>query len=125
MTPGLAFGFSALSLFKRDALCFFCFFGLIFEKIGQNGRPGRQEAPRRISFDETSRMVSVWGRTRKNIFTDFCDLQKSRVNCKKVASRSVTHGAAQSGQFLGVFARWPLVLSDDNHKTMHVQIDAF
>ena len=33
-------------------------------KIGQNGRPGRQEAPRSISFDQTKRMKSVgsWAR---------------------------------------------------------------
>ena len=30
----------------------------ICQKIGQNGRPGRREPPRSISFDETSRMVS-------------------------------------------------------------------
>ena len=31
----------------------------LFQKIGQNGRPGRQEAPQSISFDETSRIKSV------------------------------------------------------------------
>ena len=29
------------------------------QKIGQNNAPGRREPPRSISFDETSRMVSV------------------------------------------------------------------
>ena len=51
---------------------------MLFQKIGQNGRPGGREPPRSISFDETSRMVLVWGRTGKLIFCDFCDLQKSR-----------------------------------------------
>ena len=37
-------------------------------KIGQNGRPGRREPPESISFVETSRMISVWGRRRKVFF---------------------------------------------------------
>ena len=38
----------------------FSFWGDVFvQKIGQNGRPGGREPPRSISFDETSRMVSV------------------------------------------------------------------
>ena len=43
----------------------------VFQKIGQNGRPGRREPPRSISFDETSRMVSVWCRRRKVSFCVF------------------------------------------------------
>ena len=51
----------------------FCNFrGVFFSKIGQNGRPGRREPPRSISFDETSRMVPVWGRRQKVIFAVFC-----------------------------------------------------
>ena len=57
---------------------FFCFFGMVFQKICQNGRPGGREPPRSTSFEQTSRMVSVWGRTPKISFCDFCDLQKSR-----------------------------------------------
>ena len=37
--------------------CDFLFF--VFSK---NGRPGRREAPQSISFDETSRIKSVWAR---------------------------------------------------------------
>ena len=32
----------------------------VFQKIGQNGRPGGRESPGSISFDETSRMSSVY-----------------------------------------------------------------
>ena len=46
-------------------------FGVFFQKIGQNGRPGGREPPRSTSFDETSRIKSVWGRTRKNVFEFF------------------------------------------------------
>ena len=42
-----------------------------FSKIGQNGRPGGQEPPQSTSFDETKRMVWVWGRRRKVIFVLF------------------------------------------------------
>ena len=62
---------------KGRVVSFLCFFGVIFQKIGQKGRPGRQEPPRSISFDETSRMVSVWGRRRKVIFWFLFDLDKS------------------------------------------------
>ena len=34
------------------------FWGVFFQKIGQNGRPGRWEASQSTSFDETSQMVS-------------------------------------------------------------------
>ena len=34
----------------------------IFQKIGQNGRPRGREAPQSISFDESSRIKSVWAR---------------------------------------------------------------
>ena len=36
----------------------------VSSKIGQNGRPGRREPPRSISFDETNRIKSVWGQCR-------------------------------------------------------------
>ena len=44
------------------------FVGVFFQKIGQNGRPGGREAPQSISFDETSRMVSIRGRRQKISF---------------------------------------------------------
>ena len=43
----------------------------VFQKIRQNGCPGRWEASRSISFDETSRIKSVWGRRRKVTFLCF------------------------------------------------------
>ena len=33
--------------------------GVFFQNIGQNGRPGRRDARRSTSFDETSRMKSL------------------------------------------------------------------
>jgi len=62
-----------LLLFKGAVLLCFIFW-VFFQKIGQNGRPGERKPPRSTSFDETSRMVSVWGRTQKLIFCSFCDL---------------------------------------------------
>ena len=35
-----------------------CFFRGVFQKIGQNGRPGRWEPPRGTSFDDIDRMES-------------------------------------------------------------------
>ena len=51
----LSLAFSFLKALRRV----FFYFGVIFHKIGQNGRPGGREAPRSISFDETSRIKSV------------------------------------------------------------------
>ena len=45
--------------FFKALCCIFWICWFVFSKIGQNGRPGRREPPPRISFDETSRMVSV------------------------------------------------------------------
>ena len=42
-------------------------FGVFSQKLAQNGRAGRWEAPRSTSFDETNRMVSVWGWAEKKI----------------------------------------------------------
>ena len=50
------------------SLLFLICLWVFFQKTGQNGRLGRQEPPQIISFDETSRMVSVWAWTRKLIF---------------------------------------------------------
>ena len=59
------FGIDASRLPNELLLAVFVFYVLLgpslefFQKIGQNGRPGRQEPPRSTSFDETSRMVPV------------------------------------------------------------------
>ena len=53
---------------------FWSLLGCFFQEIGQNGRPGGWEAPRSISFDETSRTSrrkSVAGGRRKVIFFIF------------------------------------------------------
>ena len=54
-----------------------CFWG-VFSKICQKGCPGRREPPWSISFDETNRMASVWGRERKVCFfggwTNICTI---------------------------------------------------
>ena len=63
---------------------------LFFSKICQNGRRRRREVPRSISFDETNRMVSVWGRTRKLIcFLWFVEVPEF---AKKTSPHWATHG---------------------------------
>ena len=47
-------------------------FFVFFVQIGQNGRPGRREAFWSASFDKTSRMKSVRGRTQKLLFVFAC-----------------------------------------------------
>ncbi len=62
-------------------------FGVIFQKIGQNGRPGRREPPQSISFDETNRIKAVWGRGLKIIFCHFLwysGRSKVQLSTKKV-----------------------------------------
>ena len=49
---------------------FFNFFGVIFQKNGQNGRPGGREPPGSISFRETIRIV-LW-KTTWAIFWKIC-----------------------------------------------------
>ena len=60
-----------------------CFLKRFFKTIGQNGRPGRREAPWSTSLDETSRIKSVWGRRRQVIFCDFllCCCRKELMAC--------------------------------------------
>ena len=58
--------FLAACIFIR---CFLCVcFGVLFSKHRFKGRPGRQEAPRSISFAKTNRAKSVGGRTRNFFF---------------------------------------------------------
>ena len=54
----------------QKGVVFLLYFGVVFQKIGQNGRPGGREPPRSISFDETSPIKSVWGRGQKSIYSD-------------------------------------------------------
>ena len=74
IAPGAFFSTDASCLlFKSDVvlltLPFVCrasgtgaSFSFDFQKIGQNGCPGGREAPQSISFDESSRIKSVWAR---------------------------------------------------------------
>ena len=66
----------AVACFRREFSSVFLFF---FETIGQNGRPGRREPPRSISFDEASRIKSVWGRRFfGTFFIFFCRTKSAR-----------------------------------------------
>ena len=69
-------------VFASGTDAFFVFLGMLFHKIGQNGRPGRREPRRSTSFDGTSRMVSVWVSDKKMFFVIFVTC-RSRVICKK------------------------------------------
>ena len=86
-------------LLKRDVVLIICFFGVFFQKIGQKGRPGGREPLWSISFDETSRMVSVWGRTEKITFVIFVIVRG--VSCVLLGSTE----AALMGNFTPVSRR--------------------
>ena len=64
---------------KTPARFFETFLGVFFSNIAQNSRPGRREAPQSISFDETSRIKSVWARWIFGTFFVFvCKTQSAR-----------------------------------------------
>ena len=55
------------------------FGGSFFQKIGQNGRPGPREAHQSVSFDEISRIKSVWARLNFETFLFmFCKTTSAR-----------------------------------------------
>ena len=67
-----------LGRFRLDNLADVVVF--FFQQIGQNGRPGQGEAPQSTSFDETSRIKSVWARWIFGTFVIFfCKTTSARL----------------------------------------------
>ena len=65
--------FSCFFLILGRHVYYLVFWGGDLNKIGQNGAPGRREVPWSITFDDTSRIRSVRGRTHfLNICCSFC-----------------------------------------------------
>jgi len=56
---GVAFILLCLHYSQGRELCFLEFFGVFFQNISQNGRPGGREPPRSTSFDKTNQTKSV------------------------------------------------------------------
>ena len=66
----------------------YLFFGVFFQNIGQHDRPRGREAPQSISFDETSRIKSVWARW----MTESASFRSSSSKMKLSVARGViTH----------------------------------